>query len=279
MSVQLGTVAAIGFNSFPPEQWLGCFRRLGCLVVQVYRNQDADVSVAQMTDAIAAGGMPCDSLHGVFGEQYDPSSPDERARRFAVDTYKAEGELALELNGPLVVVHCSTIRPEGVSDAERRIRWAQLAKSIGELGRFGQRMGVRYAFENLPGYHPIGSDAGELAATLAALAAPSTGMCFDTGHANLVGDAAEALAEAGSQMIYLHFSDNSGVADDHEMPTYGTLDAEAVAGQVHRAGYHGTMMLEVFHSVDRLNRLIDEGCGDRLARLLALANGLPVCPG
>jgi len=273
MAVKLGTVAAIGFEDFPPAQWLGCFRELGCEVVQAYRRQDVPVSARQMADAIAAGGMPCDSLHGVYGEEFDPSAPDETARRLAVDRFKSEGELALELGGPLVMVHCATIRKDGISEQERAVRVAQLRKSIVELGAFGRGVGVRYAFENLPSYHAIGWDVAELAALLSETAAPSTGMCLDIGHAHMVGDAAAAVRQAAGQMIYVHLSDNSGEEDDHQMPTYGTVDVEAVARALHAERYSGTAMLEVFAPLDELKRMIDEGCGQRLARIIDLANG------
>jgi sugar phosphate isomerase/epimerase len=273
MAIQLGTIAAIGFEDFPPAEWLACFRQLGCTVVQAYRRQDGKVSLTQMQEAIAAGGMPCDSLHGVFGEQYDPSAPAEPARRFAVDTFKAEGELALKLGGSLVVVHCSTIRERGVPPEERARRLEQLTKSMAELGEHGRRIGARYAFENLPAYHPLGWDVGELAGILQRLDAPNTGMCFDSGHANMTGDAVAAVHQTAGRMIYMHFSDNSGRADEHEMPTYGTLDAEGLARALHAVGYSNTMMLEVFHTVDRLKQMIEDGCGDRLARILAAANG------
>jgi len=273
MAVRLGTVAPIGFETLPPREWLGCFRRLGCTVVQAYRNQDIQISIRQMREAIAAGGMPCDSLHGVFGEQFDPSAPDEPARRFAVDTYKAEGELALALGGSLVVVHCSTIRRQGVPAAERRLRLEQIRKSIVELGLFGRKINIRYAFENLPAYHPIGSDVAELARILNELKAPNTGMCFDAGHANMVSDPAEAVRSTDGQMIYIHLSDNSGQADEHKMPTYGTIDTDALARSLHETNYDGTIMLEVFHSVDRLKQIIDEGCAERLKRFLAIVNG------
>ncbi len=271
--VRLGTVAAVGFDDFPAREWLACYRRLGCTTVQAYRNQAGSVSLQEMKDYIEAGEMPCDSLHGVFGEQYDPSSPDEAARRFAVDTYKAEGELALSLGGPLVVVHCSTIRRGGVSDDERSRRVEQLGKSIGELGEYGRGLGVKYAFENLPAYHVVGADIGELASILRDVDAPNTGMCFDTGHALLVGDPAEAIGKADGRVIYVHFSDNSGQTDDHLMPTYGAMDADSVAAALRRSSYRGTLMLEVFHTVEKLKRLIDEGCAERLGRILAIANG------
>lgn len=273
MAVRLGTIAAVGFPDFPPVEWLGCFRALGCTTVQVYRNQAAQVTVRQMQDAVGASQLPCDSLHGVFGEEFDPSSPDERARQFALNAYRSEGELALRLGGPLVVVHCSTIRRNGVPDQERSVRVAQLRKSATDLGFFGQSIGVRYAFENLPFYHPVGPDVAELRRILREANAPNVGICFDTGHAHMVTDTASAVRSAGEEMIYVHASDNNGQSDDHLMPTHGTVDFDGVAKALHEIGYDGTIMLEVFYKVDRLKALIDEGFAERLARIIALANG------
>lgn len=273
MPVTLGTVAAIGFDEFSPRPWLECFRQLGCSVLQAYRNTQKNISVRQMRDVLAESRMPCDSLHGVFGDEYDPSCPNESGRRFAVDAFKREGELALQLGGPLVVVHSSTIREGGVSADERTLRIRQLRKSVLELGEFGQNIGVRYAFENLPGYHPVGADVAELAGLLKEVGAPATGLCFDTGHAHMVGDCCQALRAAAGQIIYVHFSDNSGTADEHRMPTYGKLDSLAVARCLHDIGYSGTLMLEVFYSVEQLRQLMNEGCAQRLKDLLAIANG------
>jgi len=271
--IRLGTVAAIGFEEFVPAEWLACYRELGCEVVQAYRNQSRRVSVQEMRDAIEAGGMPCDSLHGVFGEDFDPSNPDESGRHFAVETYKREGELCRQLGGELVVVHCSTIRAEGIPPDEHRRRLDQLRRSVDELGRFGETCGVDYAFENLPGYHAIGHDVAELAGLLRETAAPRTGMCYDSGHAHMVGDAVAAVARTAGQMIYCHASDNSGKADEHEMLTYGSLDAEGFARALHEIGYDGTFMLEVFYPAERLRRLIAEGAPERLARIIRIANG------
>ncbi len=271
--IRLGTIAAIGFDEFDPSEWLGAWRRLGCEVVQAYRNQARAVSLQEMKDALAAGGMPCDSLHGVFGEQFDPSAPDEPARRFAVDAYKHESQLCRELGGNLVVVHCSSIRRSGVSAAERAARIEQLKKSIESLGAFGSTCGITFAFENLPGYHAIGSDVGELADILQEVDAPNTGMCFDSGHANMVGDPVAAVAKTKGQMIYAHISDNSGDADDHELITCGTIDAEGLARAIHDVGYEGTFMLEVFYPAGRLRQLADEGAAERLAEIVRIANG------
>ena len=273
MSVQLGTVAPIGFDAFPPEQWLPCMRQLGCTVMQAYRNTETTVSIQQMRDAMGASGMPCDSIHGVFGEQFDPSAPLESARRFAVETFKAEGELAREMGGSLVVVHCSTIRRNGVSPKERAQRVEQLAKSMLDLGFFGQQIDVKYAFENLPAYHPVGSDVAELADILKQAKAPNAGICFDTGHANMVSDPARSILQVGERIIYVHLNDNSGDADEHLMPTYGSMDTAGIARSLHEIEYEGTLMLEVFYSVDKLKKFIDDGCAERLRHIVDTANG------
>ncbi len=271
--MRLGTVAPIGFDDFPPGEWLERFRRMGCTVVQAYRSQKAGVTARQMADYIAAGGMPCDSLHGVFGEEYDPSAVEENHRRFAVDAYRREGELALQLGGSLVVVHCSTIREQPVPPAEIDRRWTQLRTSIDELGRHGESIGVTYAFENLPNYHVIGHDVAELAAVLRDVGAPHTGLCLDTGHALMTGDPAAAVREAADVIAYVHLSDNDGTADQHEMPTYGSLDCDALADALRETHTSVTGMLEAFHALERLDEMLAEGLADRLADFLTRANG------
>jgi sugar phosphate isomerase/epimerase len=245
-------------------------RRLGCSVVQAYRNVHAGVTEAQMVEAIRAGEMPCDSLHGVFGEEFDPSAPLEEARLSAVETYKREGDLALRLGGPLVVVHCSTIRHGGVPADERSRRVDQLRRSIDDLGRHGQRAGVTYAFENLPPYHPVGNDVAELAGILESVGAANTCMCLDTGHAHIAGQAATAPRAAGRQLGYVHLSDNGGLADDHELPTCGSVPWQAVTAGLRQARYSGTLMIEVFYTLERLRLAIEQGAAERLGELVRL---------
>ena len=75
----------------------------------------------------------------------------------------------------------------------------------------------------------IGYDVAELSALLAETGAPRTGMCFDTGHAHMVADVADCIRAAGDQLVYVHLSDNSGQADEHKMPTCGSIDIDAMA--------------------------------------------------
>ena len=275
MPIQLGTVAPIGFDDFPRGAWLARLRRLGCTVVQAYRRQDAGLTAAEMRDYLDAGELPCDSLHGLFGASLDPSSPHEGLRRSTVETYRSEGRLALELGGSLVVVHCSPKASSPIAPDEYRRRLDALRSSAAELGRYGERIGVTYAFENLPADHGVGRDPAELAQLLEGLAAPNTAMCFDTGHALITGDPAAAIAACGRQIAYVHFSDNAGQADDHEMPTRGSMDTGAVADALAAAGFSGTLMLEVFQRIEALDEMIASGLAERLAEILVRASAPP----
>ncbi len=280
MTVQLGSVAPIGFDEFRDPQWLGCMRELGCTSMQIYRNRhgnEADrsgpVTIRQIQEYVAAAELPCDSLHGLYGNDLDPSNPEEKARLAAIDVFKAEGDLALQLGGPLVVVHCAGIFPHGLPHGEKEVRRNQLRKSIEELGRFGQSRSVRYAFENLPPYHAIGYDVADLAELLDEVDLPAVGMCFDVAHANLTGDPIQAVIQGGGQIDYVHICDNHGFSDDHLMPFSGEIDWNAFAEAIRRVGYDGVLMLEVFYKLDELRRLIDEGIGEKLAQFIYLAGG------
>lgn len=274
MSVQLGTIAPIGFEDFASPRWLACMRRLGCKVVQAYRNRQADVTIEQMKQYIRAGQMDCDSLHGIYGDDVDPSSPDERIRSRGVEAFKDEGRLVRDLGGHTVIIHPAGIVQGQSPDPQSSRRRDQLVKSIEQLGRFGQEIGVQYAFENLPAYHPICHRMEDLTEMLSRAGAPHTGICFDTGHAHMTEGISASLAGLRSPLLYVHFCDNHGSADEHLMPGQGTIDLDALALELAACEYDGTIMLEVFHDLRALEALVDQGYGRVLADFLAKINGL-----
>lgn len=273
MDVALGTVAPIGFNDFADPAWLQTMRRLGCTTAQVYRNHDRSHTpgLQQIKDYLAQANLPCDSLHGIYGSGLDVSNPDEIKRIYTVDKFKTEGELVLQLGGSLVVVHCSDIHEGGVSDSERKIRISQLRKTIRQLGTFGESVGVRYAFENLPNYHPVGNNVAELADILRQVNSPSAGMCFDVAHANLTGDPLTGISDAAETMICIHACDNNGLTDEHLIPMLGEIDWDGVAAGISEQNYRGVIMLESFLSLDELKRIADMGWAEKLSEFLAAA--------
>lgn len=58
---------------------------------------------------------------------------------------------------------------------------------------------------------------------------PLMGVCWDTGHANLVNpDQYDDIINLGEHLQAVHIQDNMGIRDDHICPLMGTLDIDAV---------------------------------------------------
>ena len=279
MAVKLGTVAPVGFDDFASPQWIECMKKLGCTTVQVYRNRHGNdskhsgpVTPDQIREYLDMAELPCDSIHGVYGNDVDVSSTDEPTRKTAVRTFMDEGKLAIQLGGPLVVVHCSGIYPGGLDDKALRSRRASLKKSIRELAVFGHAEGVKFAFENLPEYHAIGSRIEDLCELLDEVNSDAAGMCFDTGHAHLCGDVCSAIS-AARRLMYIHVSDNNARKDEHLMPGRGSIDWNALSEVLAAKQYDGVFMLETFHSVDELKILINAGWPEKLAKIIQTISG------
>ncbi len=69
------------------------------------------------------------------------------------------------------------------------------------------------------------------------------GICFDTGHANLL-NAPEMLYIMGRRVITTHIHDNHGLSDEHLFPFQGNIDWEAFLLELMKAGYNGSFTFE-----------------------------------
>lgn len=269
---RLATIAPFNFE-FDTVRFLRAYRRAGCSHAQFYRNDKTPFEPAKAIDCAREAGLEFDSIHGLFGASLDPSAPDKNTRLASVDVYEREGELAAELGGPMVVVHPSWMNPEGspISRPPGADRLAALRASMESLARIGERLGVVYLMENLPGFFPIGHDARQLAGWVRDLDCPNVRMCFDTGHAHIEsgfnGSVADQLRQCIDVVAYIHAHDNDSVKDNHRMPGEGSIDWEAVAAVI---AEHGTpqlpWMLEVFYPEAEVEALVEGGLGRRLAR-------------
>lgn len=273
---RLSTVAAFGFADFDPPVVLDLYRRLGCTSCQFYRNEQNPPTPAEVKTITSDVGLPIDSIHGVFGEAYDPASPNETLRRRTMDVYRREAELARELvqtgGRAMVVVHPSAPIPEGMrpTDEQRRARLTPLRRSLPELAEIGREAGVVILIENVPWNCWCGQDIAELAQMIAEVDSPNLKMCFDTGHALMTGTVSDRLAAVAEQIGYLHVHDNDGKIDDHRMPGDGVIDWERFREAVQSVDEQMPAMLEVFYLADRLRECISEGLGERLAHWLAV---------
>ena len=261
----LGTTGAFGFEDFHPPEVLGHYSRAGCSIVQIYRNRQRDITPRDILSVIDEFPMTIDSMHGVFGDDLDPSAEDEAFRRRSVDVYRREAQYCRELGGELVVVHPS---PPRVPVRSLEFRYAQLRKSFEELAAIGERAGVRFAFENMPPYHPVGNDVARLVQEVRAVASRWIVFLLDTGHAHMTCGVVPAVRACGDAIRYTHVHDNDGRTDTHRMPFCGTLPWQELGEELRRVNYDGVFLLEVFEKTSDLPLLMNDGWRDRMDRIL-----------
>ena len=267
----LATIAPFGFPDLDPSRRIKLFRRLGCRTCQFYRNPSVSLDPAQARRVVEDIGMSFDSVHGVFGPQHDPSNPDEAVRLAAMETYRTEGKLALALGGTMVVVHPAPIAssPVAVTQTEAVARSDSMLKTMEELAVVGERLGVTYLFENLPGQYLFGSVPVELAAMIRRLDHPRVRMCFDTGHAHMIAreeSVADILSQCLDVVAYIHVNDNDGRSDEHLLPGHGTIVWDELAPQIDRLPSGTSAMLEIFQPTAVIEDELSDGLSNRLSR-------------
>lgn len=272
---RLATTAPFNFE-FDTGRFLRAYRRAGCTRAQFYRNESVAIEPGAAIDTVRGADMTFDSIHGLFGAGLDPSSPDRGQRRRSLDVYEREGELALALGGPMVVVHPAWMKPEGAPSGGPidSLRASALRDSMERLAAVGERLDVIYLVENLPGFFSIGYDAPLLASWIRSLGSPHVRMCFDTGHAHIeaprLGGVASQLSDCLDVAAYLHAHDNDTTTDNHRMPGDGTIDWPSLARLLaRRASPDLSWMLEVFYPESEVESLVDQGLGDRLQHFSA----------
>ncbi len=109
----------------------------------------------------------------------------------------------------------------------------------------------------------------------------NVGICWDFGHANLMGlDQREALRYMGKMLKATHVADNSGFNDDHIMPFQGVIDWRRILPVLGEIGYEGDLTYEIHNSTSRLpDNILDDvaSLAEKVGRyLLALAEGKAV---
>ena len=281
---ELAVITPFGF-SFEVSRFLSAWGELGCTKAQFYRNEQKPPTVADALAAAARSGFTFDSIHGVFGEHLDPSSPDSAHRDACLKVYEGEGELAVALGGPMVVVHPSCWNPgrremsRAEVEASSALRWPHLHDFMSRLAAIGERLGVVYLIENQPFNCPLGHDVRALAKAIRAVQSSSIAMCLDTGHAHITGDVAQAVIDAGDVIRYLHIHDNDKRLDDHRMPGDGNINWDEFAAALRKTGNPSTRMFEVFYDEAKVERAAAAGLKEVLAGWMAAGGGVKLSNG
>ncbi|MEJ5198587.1 MAG: sugar phosphate isomerase/epimerase family protein [Anaerolineae bacterium] len=150
-------------------------------------------------------GLKLLDLHAPVGPEKNWASEKEWERLAGVEIVRNRIEMTARLGGDAVIMHLPNVPG-----------WEPLRRSLDELEGFARDHGIRIALENGP-LPVIGS-------WLAEYDAGYLGLCYDSGHGNLVADGLDQLERLKDRLIAVHLHDNDGSADQHNLIFTGTVD-------------------------------------------------------
>lgn len=265
------STVGLGFPSWNEDEEARLLCEFGLRHVQIFRNVEKNISAREIRNHFDGYGISVVALHAFFGEAWDPSLPNEEARKKAVGGFAGEAEFCLGAGGDLVIVHPGS---QPIGDQTRDpARIESLRRSAHQLAEIGGGLGCRFALENLP-RGQMGDDMGMMRRIVDEVDSPYLGLNYDCGHANLGDGVTAVLDAAGDRIIGTHIHDNNSQKDDHFVPGLGSIQMEAVCRGLARHGYSGDFTLELMDSTDEIRSTCDGPWWERFNRWVDIASGL-----
>jgi sugar phosphate isomerase/epimerase len=173
-----------------------------------------------------------------WGEAISNAVSDNARRQAAVQEAYAALDIARRIPAEVFVVHLGTPTAQG-GENNRTAAF----RSVEEICRLAEPIGIRVALEVIP--NPISDPATLVTLLEHELETPRTGICFDFGHAFLMGDVPDALETVAEHLITTHVHDNAGKKDDHLVPFDGRINWDMALMTLQKVGYDGTCLMEL----------------------------------
>lgn len=183
-------------------------------------------------------GLAFSQSHAPFGSAY--VDVERTKQRFAeiVCGMRHSSYLGVEM----IVVHpCGHLnyREEG----NREIMMDYNLDFYRRLIPYAEEYNIKIAIENINGTLTDTSDG--LVELFDTLNNPVFTVCFDVGHAHIMGeDPADMIRKLGSRIGCTHIHDNNGTGDTHTLPFYGNIDWESVTKAFADIRYDGNLSYE-----------------------------------
>jgi len=174
--------------------------------------------IAQIGDWLAEYGLKLLDLHASVGPEKNWASEKEYERLAGVELVQNRIEMTARLGGDAIVMHIPSIPG-----------WEPLRRSLDALESSARSHGVRIALEN--------GSFGAIAPWLAEYGPDYLGLCYDSGHGNLIPDGLAQLDRLKERLICVHLHDNDGTADQHNLMFTGSVDWPALARILARSAY------------------------------------------
>ena len=203
--------------------------------------------VREIADWFRASGVPLHSVHAPLFSDYEGgrsssapiniASTDRASRIAAMDETKRSIELAEHIPFRFLVQHIGL-----ANEAFHERKFEAAMTSVEHLRAFARPLGVRVLVENIPNEL---STPDRLVEFIRTTHFDDVGVCFDTGHANMMSDVRPAF-EALKHYIYsTHVHDNDKKKDSHLWPGEGSIDWKQTLDLLSQAPHQPPLLLEI----------------------------------
>ena len=200
------------------------------------------ISVSKLKKSLSSNGITVNQIHGPWRFPSNEAAEEDRADRFGKMTKAAS--IAKFLGAKYMAVH--PLMPFGAESAENPDVVYEINRRFYKaLSDVTGKLGVTLCLENMPFREFPLSSTESLLKLIEDINSPHLKLCFDTGHAHLLGeDLGNSIRKAGEKLKALHVHDNFGDKDAHLPPYDGSIDWGEVAEALFDIGYNGVINLE-----------------------------------
>jgi sugar phosphate isomerase/epimerase len=219
-----------------------------------YANRKAHVK--EIAEWFRGSGLPLSSVHSPLYADYEwgragappvnIASTDRAGRVEAMDEIKRALEIAEQIPFRFLIQHVG-ITNDDFNDK----KFEAAMTSIEHLRAFAKPLGVRILLENTPNEL---STPEKLLEMIHDAHFDDVGICFDFGHAHMMGSVSEAFEILRSHIRSTHVHDNNKDKDAHLWPGYGTIDWKEAMALLRSAPQTPPLLLEL-ESDDKINPL------------------------
>jgi sugar phosphate isomerase/epimerase len=203
--------------------------------------------VREIADWFRTSGVPLHSVHAPLYADYEwgragsppinVASTDRAARIEAMDEIKRAIELAEQIPFRFLIQH---IGVGNESFNERKFEAAMT--SVEHLRAFAKPLGVKILLENIPNEL---STPERLVEFIQTTHFDDVGICFDTGHANMMSDVPTAFETVKKHIHSTHVHDNAKDRDSHLWPGDGNIDWKQTLELLNDAPHKPPLLLEI----------------------------------
>jgi sugar phosphate isomerase/epimerase len=219
-----------------------------------YANRKAHVK--EIAEWFRGSGVPLNSVHAPLYADYEwgragsppvnIASTDRAACIEAMDEIKRALEIAEQIPFRFLVQHLGLANE---SFSEKKFDAAMT--SIEHLRAFAKPLGVRILLENIPNEL---SAPDKLVDMIRQAHFDDVGVCFDFGHAHMMGSVSEAFEILRTHIRSTHVHDNAKDKDSHLWPGAGTINWKEAMELLRSAPQTPPLLLEL-ESDEKINPL------------------------